>query len=98
LQTLYDASLANVPDGASETGGIAAGEAAAAAMLTDRLGDGRGGPFVFVPGTDRGEWRLGPPQGKTGIVAQDPAPWVRVRAAVPRAERGDAAFRGSERR
>ena len=66
LQTLYDASLANVPDGASETGGIAVGEAAAAAMLADRLGDGRGGPFAFVPGTDRGDWRLGPPQGTGG--------------------------------
>jgi hypothetical protein len=76
LQTLYDASLANVPNGASETGGIAVGEAAAAAMLSDRLGDGRGGPFVFVPGTGRGDWRLGPPQGTAGIVAQDPAPWV----------------------
>jgi hypothetical protein len=76
LQTLYDASLANVPDGVSETGGIAVGEAAAAAMLTDRLGDGRGGSFVFVPGSDPGEWRLGPPQGTAGIVARDPAPWV----------------------
>jgi hypothetical protein len=76
LQTLYDASLANVPDGPSQTGGIAVGEAAAAAMLTDRLGDGRGGPFVFVPGTERGDWRLGPPQGTAGIVARDPAPWV----------------------
>jgi hypothetical protein len=74
LQTLYDASLANVPDGASETGGIGVGEAAAAAMLSDRLGDGRGGPFVFVPGSDPGDWRLGPPQA--GIVARDPAPWV----------------------
>src|SRR6476469_3603546 len=54
LQTLYDASLANVPDGASETGGIAIGEAAAAAMLTDRLGDGRGGPFVYAASTERG--------------------------------------------
>jgi hypothetical protein len=76
LQTLYDASLANVSDGASETGGIAVGEAAAAAMLTDRLGDGRGGSFVFVPGSDPGDWRLGPPQGTAGIVARDPAPWV----------------------
>jgi hypothetical protein len=76
LQGLYDASLANVPDGASKTGGIEVGEAAAAAMLTDRVGDGRGGTFAFAAGDDPGEWRLGPPQGTAQIVARDPAPWV----------------------
>jgi hypothetical protein len=76
LQPLYDASLADVPDGAAKTGGIAVGEAAARAMLVARTGDGRGGPFTVVQGTDPGEWRLAPPQGPTGIVARDPAPWV----------------------
>jgi hypothetical protein len=76
LQPLYDASLASVPDGDAKAGGISVGEAAAAAMLTARLNDGRGGPFTYVPGTERGEWRPGPPQGPTGIVAVDPAPWV----------------------
>lgn len=76
LQPLYDESLASVPDGAAKTGGIAVGEAAAAAMLAARAGDGRGGPFTFVFGTDPGEWRLAPPQGPAGIVARDPAPWV----------------------
>ena len=76
LQPLYDASLAGVPDGAAKTGGIAVGEAAARAMLVERTGDGRGGPFTVVEGTDPGEWRLAPPQGPTGIVARDPAPWV----------------------
>jgi hypothetical protein len=76
LQPLYEASLATVPDGPPKAGGIAVGEAAAAAMLTARENDGRGGDFQFVPGTDPGEWRLGPPQGPTGIVARDPAPWV----------------------
>ncbi len=76
LQPLYDASLADVPDGAAKTGGIAVGEAAARAMLVARTGDGRGGPFTVVEGTDPGEWRLAPPQGPTGIVARDPAPWV----------------------
>src|SRR5215211_6220230 len=76
LQPLYEASLATVPDGPAKAGGIAVGEAAAAAMLTARENDGRGGDFQFVPGTDPGEWRLGPPQGPTGIVARDPAPWV----------------------
>jgi hypothetical protein len=76
LQPLYDASLASVPDGAAKTGGIAVGEEAARAMLTARAGDGRFGPFAFVEGFDPGEWRLAPPQGPTGIVARDPAPWV----------------------
>ena len=76
LRPLYDASLANVPDETARTGGIKVGKAAAAAMLTARLNDGRGGPFTFVPGTDPGEWRPGPPQGPAGIVAVDPAPWV----------------------
>jgi hypothetical protein len=76
LQPLYDASLASVPDGAAKTGGIAVGEEAARAMLTARAHDGRFGPFKFVEGFDPGEWRLAPPQGPTGIVARDPAPWV----------------------
>lgn len=77
LQPLFEASLATIPDGSSESGGRAAGRAAAAAMLTSRQGDGRGGTFTFTPGTDPGEWRPGPPQGPSpGIVAQDPAPWV----------------------
>ena len=76
LQPLYDSSLAEVSDGAQKNGGIAVGEAAAAAMLTDRLNDGRGGSFKFVQGSDPGEWRLAPPAGPNGIVAQDPAPWV----------------------
>jgi hypothetical protein len=76
LQVLYAQALDRVPDGAAETGGIAVGEAAAAAMLTARVGDGRGGSFTFAMGDDPGEWRLGPPQGTAGIVARDPAPWV----------------------
>jgi hypothetical protein len=71
LQPLYDASLAGVPDGPSKNGGIAVGEAAAAAMLAARANDGRGGPFTFVFGTDPGEWRPTPPN-----FGLDPAPWV----------------------
>jgi hypothetical protein len=76
LQPLYDASLASVPDGGAKTGGIAVGEAVARAMLTARADDGRFGSFRFVEGFDPGQWRLTPPQGPTGIVARDPAPWV----------------------
>ena len=51
-------------------GGIAAGEAAAAAMLAARANDGRGGPFTFDIGTGAGRWRPLTP------TALDPTPWV----------------------
>jgi hypothetical protein len=79
LSSQYTASLALVPDGPAEDGGVAAGEAAAAAMIAARAGDGRNppGPFPFVFGTEPGQWRLAPPQGPApGIVSIDPAPWV----------------------
>jgi hypothetical protein len=61
LDTQYAASLASIPDGQAETDGIAAGAAAAAAMLAERAGDGRFGPRTFETGTGLGEWRLVPP-------------------------------------
>jgi hypothetical protein len=76
LQPLYDATLGSVPNGPAEQGGIEVGEAAAAAMLRARQGDGRFGSFTFVGGSDPGDWRLGPPQGPAGTVAVDPAAWV----------------------
>lgn len=80
LQPMYDSYVAALPDDppGSKAAGIAVGEAAATAMLKARENDGRNppGPFPFVFGTDPGQWRLGPPQGPTGIVAIDPAPWV----------------------
>jgi hypothetical protein len=71
LDAQYAASLAAIPDGAAETGGIAIGEAAAASMLAARAGDGRFGPSVVVSGDDPGEWRPTPP-----AFALDPASWV----------------------
>jgi hypothetical protein len=76
LKPVYDASLASIPDGSAKDDGVEVGEAAATAMLTARTNDGRFGPFKFVEGFSPGEWRLAPPQGPTGIVAKDPAPWV----------------------
>jgi hypothetical protein len=70
LQPKYDASLAAIPDGPAKTGGIAVGEAAAAAMLTARENDGRGGPFTFDVGTAPGEWRPSVPN------VFEPTPWV----------------------
>jgi hypothetical protein len=76
LQSAYTTTLAHIPDSPAESGGIEVGEAAAAAMLTERIGDGRGGSFTFPQGSDPGEWRNGPPQGPLNAVAVDPAPWV----------------------
>jgi hypothetical protein len=71
LQPHHDASLAALPDGPSKDGGVAAGEAAAAAMLAARANDGRGGPFTFVIGSEPGAWRPTPPG-----FGLDPNPWV----------------------
>jgi PAP2 superfamily len=76
LKPVYDASLTGIPDGSAKDDGVEVGKAAATTMLSARANDGRFGPFKFVEGFDPGEWRLAPPQGATGIVARDPAPWV----------------------
>jgi hypothetical protein len=76
LQSSYDTTLAHVEDGPAQDGGVEVGEAAAAAMLTARLDDGRGGSFTFPQGFEPGDWRNGPPQGPANLVAVDPAPWV----------------------
>jgi hypothetical protein len=76
LNPVYAASLATIPDGAAKDDGVNVGKTAATAMLAARANDGRFGPFTFVEGFDPGDWRLAPPQGPTGIVARDPAPWV----------------------
>ena len=64
---------------------IAAGQAAAQAMLAARTNDGRGGPFTPVIGTTPGVWRPTPP-----LFATDPAAVGRQRPPVPGARRRDA--------
>lgn len=71
LQTKYDTALAAVPDGPAKLGGITDGEQAAAAMISARQHDGRGGPATPVIGTEPGQWRPTPP-----AFATDPAPWA----------------------
>jgi PAP2 superfamily protein len=73
LDAQYQTSLAEIPETPSGTkaGGIAAGGAAAAAMIASRANDGRGGPFTPVIGTTPGVWRPTAP-----LFASDPAPWV----------------------
>ena len=58
LDALYADELAGIPGGAAKTdNGIAAGAAAADAMLEARADDGRYGDFRFTPGTEAGQWR-----------------------------------------
>ena len=72
LDTQYGTTMATIADGSSKQEGVDAGEAAAAAMLTARQGDGFLAPFDFslVIGPDPGDWRPVTP------AALDPDPWV----------------------
>jgi hypothetical protein len=71
LDALYADALAGIPEGAAKTRGIAAGAAAAEAMLAARTDDGRYEAFSFTVGDDAGAWRPTPP----GFV-NDPFAWV----------------------
>jgi hypothetical protein len=73
LDTAYQATLAEIPDGPIEQGGIEAGEAAAAAMLAARTNDGYLASFTPAIGTDPGDWR---PIGWPATPAFDPDGWV----------------------
>jgi hypothetical protein len=77
----YTADLAAIPAGPAKANGIAAGEAAAAAMLAARANDGRervGQPFPFVDpfvvGTLPGQWRVSP--NSAGTPPADGSWWV----------------------
>jgi hypothetical protein len=70
IEAAYQAAIDAIPDGPAKTGGIATGEAAAAALLAARAGDGRFGPFRFPVGTLPGEWR--PTSG-----VNDPFAWLK---------------------
>ncbi len=71
LNSLYADALAAIPDGPAKDGGIAAGAAAADAILADRTGDGRFVPFTMPQGTDPGDWRPTPP-----AFVSDPFAWL----------------------
>ena len=71
LDAEYASSLAEIPAGQAKAKGIEVGAAAAAAMLANRVGDGRfGAPGFSVPAVPGpGEWRPNP--------VNDPNAWVR---------------------
>jgi hypothetical protein len=72
LETQYAASLAPIPDGSPKTRGIAVGEAAAAAMIAARTGDGRFGSFRFPIGSGPGAWKPVLP-----AFVNDPNAWLK---------------------
>ncbi|MGX7951057.1 vanadium-dependent haloperoxidase [Tsuneonella sp. HG249] len=69
LDEEYATSLLEIPAGEAKAKGIQVGAAAAAAMLANRVGDGRFGSPGFVVGSAPGEWRPAP--------GNDPNAWVR---------------------
>jgi hypothetical protein len=75
LATQYANSLAGIPNRPFKTQGIAAGNAAAEAMIAARQDDGRFGPSQWVPNTAPGHWwpQVNP---TTGQPILDPTPWV----------------------
>jgi hypothetical protein len=74
LATEYAASLASIPGSPFKKMGIAAGNAAADAMLAARQGDGRFGPSQWVPLVGPGYWQ--PLLNPDGSPMLDPTPWV----------------------
>ena len=75
LASQYAASLGAIPDSRFKTKGVAAGKAAAKAMIAAREGDGRFGPSQWVPNSAPGHWQplVNP---ATGEPILDPTPWV----------------------
>ena len=75
LASQYAASLSAIPDSPRKTKGVAAGNAAAEAMIAAREGDGRFGPSQWVPNAAPGHWQplVNP---ATGQPILDPTPWV----------------------
>src|SRR5262245_23947841 len=78
LTAAYDASLAAIPAGAPKDGGVLVGRIAAAAMLTARTGDGRGGTYRFpAPATPADPWPAGQWRPVLPAFGNDPAAWIK---------------------
>jgi hypothetical protein len=75
LASQYAGSLSAIPDSPFKAQGVAAGNAAAEAMIAAREGDGRFGPSQWVPNSAPGHWQplVNP---ATGQPILDPTPWV----------------------
>jgi hypothetical protein len=73
LDAAYAATLGSIANGPAKDEGVAAGEAAAAAMLASRVGDGFLAPFTPTIGSGPGDWR---PLGWPAAPVFDPDGWV----------------------
>jgi hypothetical protein len=75
LASQHASSLGAIPDSPSKAQGVAAGKAAAEAMIAAREGDGRFGPSQWVPNSAPGHWQplIDPATGQRIL---DPTPWV----------------------
>jgi hypothetical protein len=73
LASQYQASTNAIPDSPFKNMGVAAGTAAAEAMIDARQGDGRFGPSQFVSNASPGFWDAMAPNG---TIALDPTAWV----------------------
>jgi hypothetical protein len=81
-EALYAAALALVPDGPAKIDGVAVGQAAAAAIIALRAGDGSDQnltDFGYPQGTEPGEWRFTPDFPFPFAFAPD---WGKVRPFV----------------
>jgi len=74
LATQYTGFIDGIPASAFKAQGIAAGNAAAAAMIAARQNDGRFGPSQWVPSAAPGHWQ--PLLNTAGAQILDPTPWV----------------------
>jgi hypothetical protein len=73
LASQYQAATNAIPDSPFKNMGVAAGTAAAEAMIDARQGDGRFGPSQFVSNASPGFWDAMAPNG---TIALDPTAWV----------------------
>src|SRR5215218_801307 len=73
LDTQYNASRDAIPESPFKDLGVAAGTAAAQAMIDARRDDGRFGPSQWAPNSTTGYWD---PVAPNGTTVQDPTPWV----------------------
>ena len=71
LDSQFATSLAGIADGGDKTAGVAAGEAAAMAVINARMGDGLEANITYTPGSGPGAWIPTPP-----AFAAPVAPWL----------------------